>query len=85
MIRNFQNDTIRISSITRSKLYSNTNYILIIISNASYIYEFSPRRTFRYVRILFGIPKLKRRNDAIKARLKSNRGRSKKTKNVRNV
>jgi hypothetical protein len=67
MIRNFQNNTIRISSITRSKLYSNINYILTVILNVSYIYEFSPRKIFRCVRISFEIPKLKYRNDAIKA------------------
>jgi hypothetical protein len=50
----------------RSKLYSNTNYILLIISNISHIYESLLRKAFRYVRILFGIPKLKRRNDAVK-------------------
>jgi hypothetical protein len=66
MVRISQNNTIKISSVARSKLYSNTNYILTIISNVSHIYEFSPRRVFRYVRILFGIPKLKRRNGAIK-------------------
>jgi hypothetical protein len=66
MARNFQNNTMRISSIVRSKLYLNINHILIIIPNISYIYESSPRRIFRYVRILFGIPKLKRRNGVVK-------------------
>jgi hypothetical protein len=68
MIRNSQNNTIRIFSITRSKLYLNTNYILTIISNISYIYESSSRKVFRYIRILFGISKLKRRNGVIKGR-----------------
>jgi hypothetical protein len=68
MIRNSQNNTIKIFSITRSKIYSNTNNILTIIPNISYIYEFSPRKVFRYVQILFGIPKLKCRNSVIKAR-----------------
>jgi hypothetical protein len=67
MIRNSQNNTIKISLIARLKLYLNTNYILTIIQNASYIYEVSPRKTLRYVQILFGIPKLKRKNGAVKA------------------
>jgi hypothetical protein len=38
-----------------------------MISNVSYIYKFLLRKIFRYVRISFGIPKLKRRNGVIKA------------------
>jgi hypothetical protein len=69
MTRNSQNNTIKIFLITRSKLYLNTNYILTIIPIILYIYESSPRKAFRYVRILFGIPKFKRRNGAVKTRL----------------
>jgi hypothetical protein len=69
MVRNSQNGTVKISLIMRSKLYSNTNYVLTIISNISYIYEFSLRKIFRCVRILFGISKLRCRNGVIKARL----------------
>jgi hypothetical protein len=69
MIRNSQNNTERTFLITRSKLCLNTNCVLIITPNASHIYEFSPRKTFRCVRISFGIPKLKYRNSATKARL----------------
>jgi hypothetical protein len=59
---------VRISLIARSKLYLNTNYVLTIIPNVSYIYEFSPRRVFRCVQILFGLSKLRRRNSAVKTR-----------------
>jgi hypothetical protein len=69
MIRNSQNNTVRIFLIVRLKLYSNTNCVLTIIPNVSHIYEFSPRKTLRYVRISFGIPKLKYRNGAAKTRL----------------